>query len=78
MASVGRSSLLQRGCLALTRDGTLSPVEQCILRSTVIKESNDNTTRDPPAGKMDLATQLIFTPMIWRFMEQRRNAIGPG
>ena len=24
-----------------------------------------------PGGKMDLATQLIFTPMIWRLMERR-------
>lgn len=29
-----------------------------------------------PGGKMDLAMQLIFTPMIWRLMEQRRHAIG--
>jgi phosphoribulokinase len=25
-----------------------------------------------PGGKMDLALQLIFTPMIWRLMERRR------
>ncbi len=25
-----------------------------------------------PGGKMDLAMQLIFTPLIWRLMEQRR------
>jgi phosphoribulokinase len=24
-----------------------------------------------PGGKMDLAMQLIFTPMIWRLMERR-------
>ena len=29
-----------------------------------------------PGGKMDLAMQLIFTPMIWRFIEQRRRALG--
>ncbi|NWG23829.1 MAG: phosphoribulokinase [Pseudorhodoplanes sp.] len=29
-----------------------------------------------PGGKMDLAMQLIFTPMIWRLMEQRKHAIG--
>jgi len=26
-----------------------------------------------PGGKMDLAMQLIFTPMIWRLMERRRQ-----
>ena len=29
-----------------------------------------------PGGKMDLAMQLVFTPMIWRLMEKRRQAIG--
>ena len=29
-----------------------------------------------PGGKMELAMQLIFTPMIWRLMEQRRKASG--
>jgi len=29
-----------------------------------------------PGGKMDLAMQLIFTPMIWRLMERRKKAIG--
>ena len=29
-----------------------------------------------PGGKMDLAMQLIFTPMIWRLIEQRRHARG--
>jgi phosphoribulokinase len=28
-----------------------------------------------PGGKMDLAMQLIFTPMIWRLMERRRRAL---
>jgi phosphoribulokinase len=27
-----------------------------------------------PGGKMDLAMQLIFTPMIWRLMDQKRRA----
>ncbi|MSR14058.1 MAG: phosphoribulokinase [Gammaproteobacteria bacterium] len=27
-----------------------------------------------PGGKMDLAMQLIFTPMIWRLMEKRKQA----
>ena len=27
-----------------------------------------------PGGKMDLAMQLIFTPMIWRLVEQKRRA----
>lgn len=31
-----------------------------------------------PGGKMDLAMQLIFTPMIWRLMEQRKRALGRG
>jgi phosphoribulokinase len=29
-----------------------------------------------PGGKMDLAMQLIFTPLIWRLIEQRRHAQG--
>lgn len=29
-----------------------------------------------PGGKMDLAMQLIFTPMIWRLMDRRRQAVG--
>ncbi|MEO7667604.1 MAG: phosphoribulokinase [Dehalococcoidia bacterium] len=29
-----------------------------------------------PGGKMDLAMQLIFTPMIERLLEQRRHALG--
>jgi phosphoribulokinase len=28
-----------------------------------------------PGGKMDLAMQLIFTPMIWRLMERRKRAL---
>ena len=28
-----------------------------------------------PGGKMDLAMQLIFTPMIWRLMERRAQAL---
>lgn len=31
-----------------------------------------------PGGKMDLAMQLIFTPMIWRLMERRKQALGKG
>ncbi len=27
-----------------------------------------------PGGRMDLAMQLIFTPMVWRLIEQRRQA----
>ena len=26
-----------------------------------------------PGGKMELAMQLIFTPFVWRMMEQRRK-----
>jgi len=29
-----------------------------------------------PGGKMDLAMQLIFTPMIWRLIEERGRALG--
>jgi phosphoribulokinase len=29
-----------------------------------------------PGGKMDLAMQLIFTPMIWRLMDRRKQALG--
>jgi phosphoribulokinase len=29
-----------------------------------------------PGGKMDLAMQLIFTPMIWRLIERRKKALG--
>jgi phosphoribulokinase len=29
-----------------------------------------------PGGKMDLAMQLIFTPMIWRLIERRKQATG--
>ena len=28
-----------------------------------------------PGGKMDLAMQLIFTPMIWRLIERRKQAL---
>jgi phosphoribulokinase len=28
-----------------------------------------------PGGKMDLAMQLVFTPMIWRLMERRKQAM---
>ncbi len=31
-----------------------------------------------PGGKMDLAMQLIFTPMVWRMMEQRRQSLARG
>jgi phosphoribulokinase len=31
-----------------------------------------------PGGKMDLAMQLIFTPMIWRLMERRKLALQKG
>ncbi len=31
-----------------------------------------------PGGKMDLAMQLIFTPMIWRLMDRRRQALEKG
>lgn len=33
------------------------------------------TTLVCPGGKMDLAMQLILTPMIWRILEERRRAL---
>lgn len=27
-----------------------------------------------PGGKMDLAMQLIFTPMLWRLKDRKRQA----
>ena len=30
-----------------------------------------------PGGKMELAMQMVFTPFIWRMIEQRRRALGP-
>jgi phosphoribulokinase len=27
-----------------------------------------------PGGKMDLAMQLIFTPMIWQLMDRKKRA----
>jgi len=29
-----------------------------------------------PGGKIDLAMQLVFTPMIWRLIERRQQALG--
>ncbi len=31
-----------------------------------------------PGGKMDLAMQLIFTPLVWRLMETRKRALPMG
>ncbi len=31
-----------------------------------------------PGGKMAIAMQLIFTPLVWRLIEQRRAAVGRG
>jgi phosphoribulokinase len=31
-----------------------------------------------PGGKMDLAMQLIFTPLIWRLLERRKEALARG
>lgn len=31
-----------------------------------------------PGGEMDHAMQLIFTPMMWRLIEQRKAAMGRG
>lgn len=29
-----------------------------------------------PGGKMDLAMQLVFTPMVWRLLDRRKQALG--
>jgi phosphoribulokinase len=29
-----------------------------------------------PGGKMELAMQLLFTPVVWRMMERKRDALG--
>jgi len=29
-----------------------------------------------PGGKMELAMQLIFTPMVMRLVERRKNLVG--
>jgi hypothetical protein len=29
-----------------------------------------------PGGKMVLAMQLIFTPLVWRLMERRKRSLG--
>ena len=42
-----------------------------MLRYSFMSRSN---TIVAPGGKMDLAMQLIFTPMIWRLMDQKRRA----
>ena len=42
-----------------------------MLRDSFMSRSN---TIVCPGGKMDLAMQLVFTPMIWRLMDQRRRA----
>jgi phosphoribulokinase len=47
---------------------------------TMLKDSfmSRPNTIVAPGGKMDLAMQLIFTPMIWRLMERRKQALGKG
>ena len=44
---------------------------------TMLKDSfmSRPNTIVAPGGKMDLAMQLIFTPMIWRLMERRKLAL---
>jgi phosphoribulokinase len=46
-----------------------------MLRDSFMSRSN---TIVAPGGKMDLAMQLVFTPMIWRLMERRRLALEKG
>ena len=47
---------------------------------TMLKDSfmSRPNTIVAPGGKMALAMQLIFTPMIWRLMERRKVALGKG
>ncbi|MDH4093839.1 MAG: phosphoribulokinase [Betaproteobacteria bacterium] len=47
---------------------------------TMLKDSfmSRPNTIVAPGGKMALAMQLIFTPMIWRLMERRKLALGKG
>jgi phosphoribulokinase len=46
-----------------------------MLQDSFMSRSN---TIVAPGGKMDLAMQLVFTPMIWRLMERRRLALEKG
>lgn len=43
-----------------------------ILHDALMSRAN---TIVAPGGKMDLAMQLVFTPMIWRLMARRNQAI---
>lgn len=49
------------------------PYLQSMLRDSFMSRAN---TIVCPGGKMDLAMQLIFTPMIWRLMSRRKQALG--
>ncbi len=49
------------------------PYLQSMLRDSFMSRAN---TIVCPGGKMDLAMQLIFTPMVWRLMSRRKQALG--
>jgi phosphoribulokinase len=49
------------------------PYLQSMLKDSFMSRPN---TIVCPGGKMDLAMQLIFTPMIWRLIERRNDAQG--
>lgn len=48
------------------------PYLQSMLHGSFMSRPN---TIVAPGGKMDLAMQLIFTPMIWRLMDRRKQAL---
>ena len=45
-------------------------------RCCTTRSCRGRTRSSCPGGKMELAMQLIFTPMIWRLMERRKQAPG--
>ncbi len=49
------------------------PYLQSMLHGSFMSRAN---TIVCPGGKMDLAMQLVFTPMIWRLIERRKQALG--
>ncbi|MBV9825830.1 MAG: phosphoribulokinase [Alphaproteobacteria bacterium] len=53
-------------------DGIDFPYLLSMLHDSFMSRSN---TIVCPGGKMDLAMQLIFTPMIWRLIERRRRSL---
>jgi phosphoribulokinase len=48
------------------------PYLQSMIHDSFMSRAN---TIVVPGGKMELAMQLIFTPFVWRLMEQRRKLL---